>query len=133
MAHHGVGGEHRVLVPAKVAEAVGDEAPQRGQGLHRVTNTTGHDDLRALYEEVSAYPVPPGLDTDPGPVDPQGRHRRPAAHPHAPRRHGVLSTIATFGAPADVTLSELAVESFFPMDERTDALLRTLASMGAQG
>ncbi len=33
MAHHGVGGEHRVLVPAEVAEAVGDEAPQRGQGL----------------------------------------------------------------------------------------------------
>lgn len=44
-----------------------------------------------------------------------------------------FSTIATFGAPADVTLSELAVESFFPMDEQTDTLLRALAAMGPEG
>jgi hypothetical protein len=40
--------------------------------------------------------------------------------------HGVLSmfsTMVTFGAPADVTLSELAIELFYPLDEFTTAVL----------
>jgi hypothetical protein len=32
--------------------------------------------------------------------------------------------MATFGAPADVTLSELAIELFYPLDEFTTAVLR---------
>ncbi|WP_433756190.1 hypothetical protein [Nocardia sp. CA-135398] len=39
----------------------------------------------------------------------------------------MFSTIATFGAPADVTLSELAIELFYPLDEFTAAALRGLA------
>ncbi len=39
-----------------------------------------------------------------------------------------FSMIATFGAPADVTLSELAVETFFPVDEETEARLRAFAA-----
>ncbi len=124
-----------ILHPEGLAPQCLNFAQVRAHALGRLrhqADTTGHDDLRALYEEVSAYPVPPGLDTDPGPVDPAGivvplRIRTPLGD------MAFFSTIATFGAPADVTLSELAVESFFPMDERTDALLRTLASMGAQG
>ncbi|GAU65866.1 putative transcriptional regulator [Streptomyces sp. NBRC 110611] len=93
-----------------------------GRLLHQV-NTTGHRELRELYEEVSAYPPPPGLDPEPGPVDPTGivvplRIRTPYGD------MSLFSVIATFGAPADVTLSELAVEMFFPMDEQTEALLR---------
>jgi transcriptional regulator with XRE-family HTH domain len=43
---------------------------------------------------------------------------------------GVLSFISTttvFGTPVDVTLSELALESFFPADAATAAALRSLA------
>ena len=43
---------------------------------------------------------------------------------------GLLSLISTttiFGTPVDITLSELAVESFFPADEETAAILRSLA------
>lgn len=43
---------------------------------------------------------------------------------------GVLSFISTttvFGTPVDVTLSELALESFFPADEGTAGVLRHLA------
>ncbi|WP_307805959.1 hypothetical protein [Streptomyces chrestomyceticus] len=36
----------------------------------------------------------------------------------------MFSSIATFGAPADVTLSELAIELFFPMDRHTEGVLR---------
>lgn len=44
--------------------------------------------------------------------------------------HGMLSLISTttiFGTPADVTLQELAVESFFPADELTAKALREIA------
>jgi hypothetical protein len=42
---------------------------------------------------------------------------------------GVLSFISTttvFGTPIDVTLSELALEAFFPADAATAALLRQM-------
>jgi transcriptional regulator with XRE-family HTH domain len=35
-----------------------------------------------------------------------------------------VATIATFGAPQDITLAELAIETFFPADERTRRVLR---------
>ena len=44
---------------------------------------------------------------------------------------GVLSFISTtmvFGTPVDVTLSELALETFFPADEETAAALRAIAA-----
>ncbi|WP_103534058.1 helix-turn-helix transcriptional regulator [Streptomyces sp. SM11] len=123
-----------ILHPEGLASRCLNFAQVRAHALGRLwhqVDTTGHRDLRELYEEVSAYPAPPDLDTDPGPVDPTGIV--------VPLRIRTLlgdmaffSTIATFGAPADVTLSELAVESFFPMDERTETLLRTLAALGGE-
>jgi hypothetical protein len=35
-----------------------------------------------------------------------------------------FSTLATFGTALDITLSELAIESFFPGDKETEAALR---------
>ena len=43
----------------------------------------------------------------------------------------LLSTVATFGAPHDITTSELAIESFFPADEASAAILRSLADAQA--
>jgi hypothetical protein len=43
---------------------------------------------------------------------------------------GVLSFISTttiFGSPADVTLQELALETFFPLDEFTRQALQSLS------
>jgi transcriptional regulator with XRE-family HTH domain len=39
----------------------------------------------------------------------------------------VFTTIATLGTPQDVTLQEVRIESFFPADDRSDALFRSLA------
>jgi hypothetical protein len=36
----------------------------------------------------------------------------------------LFTTIATLGTPQDITLQELRVECFFPMDEATAATLR---------
>jgi hypothetical protein len=44
---------------------------------------------------------------------------------------GILSFISTttvFGTPVDITLSELALETFFPADAATAAVLRTLTA-----
>jgi hypothetical protein len=38
-----------------------------------------------------------------------------------------LSTTTVLGTPRDVTLSELAIESFYPADARTAAVLRAVA------
>lgn len=40
----------------------------------------------------------------------------------------LLTMIATFGTPQDVTLQDLRIESFLPADEPTEQLLRSLAT-----
>jgi transcriptional regulator with XRE-family HTH domain len=40
----------------------------------------------------------------------------------------VFSTIATLGTPQDVTLQEVRIECFFPADDRSDALFKSLAA-----
>ena len=42
------------------------------------------------------------------------------------RRLAFFSTIATFGTALDVTVAELAVESFFPADDATAEALRAV-------
>ena len=43
------------------------------------------------------------------------------------RRLSFFTTIATFGTPVDITVAELAIESFYPADEETGAFLRERA------
>ena len=40
----------------------------------------------------------------------------------------VFTTFATLGTPQDITLQEVRIECFFPADERSDALFRSLAA-----
>jgi MmyB-like transcription regulator ligand binding domain len=47
---------------------------------------------------------------------------------HRGRDLTFVSTMATFGAPLDVTVAELAIEAFYPADEETAAALRAAAS-----
>jgi transcriptional regulator with XRE-family HTH domain len=85
--------------------------------------------LRELYEEVAAYPLPPGGEERTGDVAGEGR---PLALPmvieHAGRRLSFLSTITTFNTPVDVTVSELAVETLLPADPETADHLRRIAA-----
>ncbi|MEU6860837.1 helix-turn-helix transcriptional regulator [Glycomyces sp. NPDC046736] len=45
----------------------------------------------------------------------------------------LFSTIATFGAPRDITVAELAVELFFPLDEATARVFAEAAAGGESG
>jgi transcriptional regulator with XRE-family HTH domain len=92
--------------------------------LRRQIDVSADAVLIELLQELSAYPAP-------------AHAAEPAASPVSfavPFRlatdAGVLSFISTttvFGTPVDVTLSELALESFFPADPATAAALRHLA------
>lgn len=91
--------------------------------LHHQIQATADPALQALQAELAQYPAPaypssPVLDGEmPGVVIPL----------RLQTDLGVLSFISTttiFGTPVDVTLQELAVESFFPADEFTSMALR---------
>jgi hypothetical protein len=95
--------------------------------LHQQIQVTGDRTLQALEEELRGYPVPEGADDTRlegevlGIVVPL-RFRTP---------DGVLNLISTttiFGTPVDVTLQELALETFFPADAFTAEALRRLAA-----
>jgi hypothetical protein len=48
-------------------------------------------------------------------------------------RLGFLTTITMFSAPAEVTLQELRIESWFPLDDATAVACRRSASGGQPG
>ncbi|MEO3752160.1 helix-turn-helix transcriptional regulator [Streptomyces sp. B6B3] len=84
--------------------------------------------LRELYEEVAGYRLPPGGDERVGGHSPLAL---PMVVEHAGRRLSFLSAIATFNTPVDVTVSELAVETFLPADPETADHLRATLSQPA--
>ncbi|MFI6474237.1 helix-turn-helix domain-containing protein [Streptomyces sp. NPDC050516] len=85
------------------------------------------DTLRELYDEVAAHPVPAGReepgDAGAGPVFP---FALPLRIEHAGTVLSFISTIATFNTPMDVTVSELAIETFLPADPETAKYLQSL-------
>jgi hypothetical protein len=89
--------------------------------LHRQIVATGASDLQALYDEVSAYPGPRAASAS-----------GLAGQLAVPLRLSVgdgqelafISTVATFGTAVDITVAELAIESFFPADEATAEAVR---------
>lgn len=57
---------------------------------------------------------------------PESAQRDARAHPSG--ELNLHSTVTHFGAPHDVNLAELAVESFFPADDETRRILGELAA-----
>ena len=117
------------LHPKGLAPRIANLAQWREHLLERLAQqiaATGDAVLSALRSELAAYPV-----DHPG-------HQAPAAGGELAgvvvpfqlmTPQGVLSFISTttiFGTPVDVTLQELAVESFFPADSRTAEALTAL-------
>jgi transcriptional regulator with XRE-family HTH domain len=95
--------------------------------LQRQIDVSGDDTLSALRDELAAYPAPP----DAGAAAADEASLNQIAVPLRLRTPlGVLSFFSTttvFGTPVDVTLSELAIEAFFPADQHTAAALREFA------
>lgn len=93
--------------------------------LRRQIDATADPGLAALERELSSYPGQP-VGAASG-CDPASQ----IAVPMRVRMNGqalsFISTVTVFGTPLDVTLSELAIESFFPADAATGEFLRKMA------
>lgn len=93
--------------------------------LHKQVQTSGDAQLAALFEELRALPH---ADGDGGHPEPDlGGIAMPLLLRAGDQVLHLISTITVFGTPVDVTLSELALETFFPADEATAAWLRASA------
>ncbi|WP_445376113.1 helix-turn-helix domain-containing protein [Paraburkholderia terricola] len=94
--------------------------------LQRQIDVSGDDTLSALRDELAGYPAPPGAEA----IDPDPAINQIAVPLRLRTPLGLLSFFSTttvFGTPVDVTLSELAIEAFFPADQQTAAALREFA------
>jgi transcriptional regulator with XRE-family HTH domain len=91
--------------------------------LHRQCEATADPELLALYQDLKAFPIPARS----GPLSADS-----VAIPFKMRRRGEVlsffSTTMVFGTPVDITLSELALETFFPADDFTAQRMRTIAA-----
>jgi transcriptional regulator with XRE-family HTH domain len=115
------------LHPDGVAPAIVNLVEWRAHLLHRLKaliDATGDAELARLEEELRTYPS--GANGKPVTAEPDA-----IAHPLRLRLGDTvlsfINTITVFGTPLDVTLSELAIESFFPADAETAATLARLS------
>lgn len=95
--------------------------------LHRLRHdvaVSADPDLAALLEEVGSYPTVRELGR------PAATHDAvvvPVRLRHPRGELSLFTTVATFGTPVDVTVAELALETFFPADAETALRLDALA------
>ncbi|TWT23171.1 helix-turn-helix transcriptional regulator [Luteimonas marina] len=111
------------LHPDGVAPRILNLGQWRAHLLHRLRrqiDATGDAKLEALHAELAAYPAP---------EHDEAAEANTVAVPLRMRSEAgelsFLSTTTVFGTPVEVTLSELAIESFFPADAGTAELLRS--------
>ncbi|QOR37698.1 helix-turn-helix transcriptional regulator [Billgrantia diversa] len=125
------------LHPQGLASRIRNFGEWRGHILERLArqaDTTADPALASLSEELKGYPVPTG-------ARPHLASRTSHAGIVVPlelampdgRVLSLLSTTTVFGTPLDITLEELAIESFFPADEDTQAALQQLAAAAPPG
>src|SRR5260370_539596 len=91
--------------------------------LHRQCEQTADPELIKLYNDLKAFPIPARS----APLSSDN-----VAIPFKMRLDGdtfsFLSTTMIFGTPVDITLSELALEAFFPADDFTAERMRQMAA-----
>jgi transcriptional regulator with XRE-family HTH domain len=94
--------------------------------LRRQVELSADAVLSALMEELRGYPIP--FRTRPNPRDQDyAGVLVPLRLKTEPGMLSFFSTTTVFGTPLDITLSELALESFYPADANTADMLRRLA------
>lgn len=90
--------------------------------LRQQVSASGDATLAALLAELQALPAPAG--EAPASAEPAVVVPLVLASPHGPL--SFISTTTVFGTPVDITLAELALETFFPADAATADALRRL-------
>ncbi len=98
-------------------------AQWKGHVIERLRRQVAHSGdpvLEAMIDELRAYPAPASA----GPRDSGSDIAVPLILDTPMGRLSFLSTTTVFGTPVEVTLSEIAIESFLPADTETAARLR---------
>jgi hypothetical protein len=107
------------LHPEGVARRIANLAEWRAHLLERLGRqavASGDPALAALHDELASYPASePARAHDLA----AGEIATPLRLRHADGELAFISTVTTFGTAVDVTLSELAIEAFFPADPQT--------------
>jgi len=106
----------RFFIRSVEADAASDGTPQTAALLDRLL---GYDGVRAALKDGAAEPPA-------GPMLPMYFRKGDTAL-------RLFTTIATLGTPQDITLQELRIESFFPMDDASAAILRGWAEAEVKG
>ena len=115
------------LHPNGLAPRIANLAEWRGHLLARLQHqvqATADETLVSLLDELKRYP---GHGTSSGRIAPPRDYAGIVVPLELVTPSGMLaffSTTTVFGTPVDVTLSELAVEAFFPADAATADVLR---------
>lgn len=122
------------LHPGGLAPAIVNFAEWRGHLIARLRQqirATADPALAELLTELLSYPTPE-VPTRKGKA---GEESEPPVVVPLQMRFGdrvlsLISATTVFGTPVDVTLSELALETFFPADQATAEALRAIAGAG---
>jgi deazaflavin-dependent oxidoreductase (nitroreductase family) len=115
--------------PAGLAPRIVNLGEWRAQVLGRLRRrvaATADAELADLYEELRGYPC-----DQPEPeieLPRAGEIVVPLRIRQGGRELAFFNTVTTVGSPLDATVAELAIESFFPADPDTAAVLRTRAA-----
>ena len=115
------------LHPQGLAPRILNLREWRGHLLHQMERQIAlhrSAPLRRLYEEVAAYPVPQEAEGEP--AEPVPHFALPLRIEHGGRTLSFVSSISTFNTPMDVTVAELAIETFLPADPATVKYLHSL-------
>ncbi|MEV4994525.1 helix-turn-helix domain-containing protein [Streptomyces niveus] len=125
-----------ILHPEGAARRIRNFRQWRGHLLDQMERQIAlarSDALRALYEEVAAYPPPEGGDDGADETEDAedtaafalGNFALPLRIEHGGQVLTFLSSISTFNTPMDVTVAELAIETFLPADPATAKYLQS--------
>ncbi len=102
----------RYFLRSVKADAAADGTPETRELLERLLS---YDGVRSVMTAAVAGSTE-------GPVLPMHFQKEGT-------KLSLFTTIATLGTPQDITLQELRIESFFPMDEETRAPFRKWAAL----
>src|SRR6516162_3226794 len=92
--------------------------------LHRQCEATADPELLKLYDDLNSYRLPARA----APLSPDNNVAIPLKLRHDGEVLSFISTTMVFGTPVDITLSELALETFFPADDFTAERMRKIAA-----
>jgi transcriptional regulator with XRE-family HTH domain len=117
------------LHPEGLASRIANLTQWRAHLLDRVRrqiDATADPILMELMDELKSYPAPRDPHRGPSPEDDYAGVVVPLRIATENGTLSLFSTTTVFGTPVDVTLSELALESFYPADAATGEMLRRL-------